>query len=251
VSVIPSTVTFADDGSAGADAAWSWLTALVWPGWRFDVVRTASARGPRRIAPSRCGLARLRTIDTPLAAATALLQHSGTGLFVVGEADDSADGSLGSRSTAVTLIADGHVPVLVARRGSALRSVLVVADGSPQADAAARVLAALPPAERAVATAVAFADAAAAAAERADSLRTALAGAGIRAGTRVLEPDPTVVGSRPAAMLQAEIGRRAPDLVVIGGRGTGPLARRAPGCLPLEVLRTAGCSVLVGPRHVP
>ena len=245
----PTTITVADDGSARADLAWRWLTAQVWPGWRVDVVRTAAARGPGRIAPSRCGLARLRSVDSPLAPSAALLGHAGTGLYVVG--GGASDGEVrGPRSLALSLIADGRVPVVVAARADPVRSVLVVADPSPQAEAAVRVLRELPLAGRAVATVVAVADASGAAPERADALRALLVDVGLRAGTRLLEPDPTVAGSRAATVLQSEIDRHAPDLVVVGGPATGLLAGRVRSSLPIELVRSTGRTVLVGPRRV-
>lgn len=243
-------ITFGDDGTPAADAAWRWLTAQAWPGWTVDVIAAGGDRRAARVAPRRCELARLRTISTPLSPETALLEHSGTGLLVIGVGHADDDRAFGPRSMAVSLVGDGAHPVLLAREGGALRSVLVVADGSPQAAAAARVLAELPFAQLAVATVVAVAEADGAGQDRAEELRLILRRAGVRAGTRVLQPGPTVATSRAATVLQAEVSRVAPDLVVIGGRGTGPIARRISGCLPLDVARGARCSVLIGPRHV-
>ena len=150
-SSVPQAITFGDDGSAGADAAWRWLTAQAWPGWTVDVIRarptageaapvSAGGRAPR-VMPRRCEAVRVRTLTTPLAPAAALLEHSGTGVVVIGAGRVERDRSGGRQALLTTLVADGHRPVLVAREGRAMRSALVVADGSVQAEAAARVLA--------------------------------------------------------------------------------------------------------------
>ena len=259
-SSVPQAITFGDDGSAGADAAWRWLTAQAWPGWTVDVIRarptageaapvSAGGRAPR-VMPRRCEAVRVRTLTTPLAPAAALLEHSGTGVVVIGAGRVERDRSGGRQALLTTLVADGHRPVLVAREGRAMRSALVVADGSVQAEAAARVLASLPPAQAAITTIVAVEDAHGTGAERVDALRRVLAATGLRTTIRIVHPGPTVATSRTSTVLLAEIDRQAPDLVVMGGRGTGALARRVTGSLALDVARSATCSVLLGPRHL-
>lgn len=169
---------------------------------------------------------------------------------------------LGSVSLAVARHAD--CPVLVVKPGArSLRTLLVAADGSPDAAAAAAFVAALcgertldarvigvvepphfptsspgslQPALRAAVDDIVE--------ERSASLEKALTGVAASVHGKV-----SVVVGRPADAIVQEAAGGGADLIVMGARGLGHITRLLLGSVSETVLRHAGCPVLIVKRR--
>jgi len=76
-----------------------------------------------------------------------------------------------------------------------------------------------------------------------DTVRTAQARAARAAGSITIETE--VVQGKPADVLTKLTVERNADLLVVGNRGLNTLAGRILGSVPLDVVRHAGCDVLV------
>jgi nucleotide-binding universal stress UspA family protein len=76
-----------------------------------------------------------------------------------------------------------------------------------------------------------------------DTVRTAVARANKVAGSITVETE--VVQGKPADVLTKITADRKADLLVVGNRGLNTLAGRILGSVPLDVVRHAGCDVLV------
>jgi nucleotide-binding universal stress UspA family protein len=76
-----------------------------------------------------------------------------------------------------------------------------------------------------------------------DTVRTAMARASSVAGSITVQTE--VVQGKPADVLTKITADRKADLLVVGNRGLNTLAGRILGSVPLDVLRHAGCDVLV------
>jgi nucleotide-binding universal stress UspA family protein len=174
---------------------------------------------------------------------------------------------LGSVSTAV--IHGVRCPVLVVKGGgAAVRRVVVAVDGSPDSLAAARFLASLPldgtvdvrllavaePPRPSVAPTEILLTAMAPALERVlEERRAVLEGLLSRLEAefrgRAASVQSSVVVGQPAAAIVESGAEAAADLVVVGARGAGALARLVLGSVSDRVVRHAGCPVLVVKRR--
>ncbi len=249
-------LTFGDDGSAGADVAWEWVTAQVWPSWQVDVLQgaaTPSLAGTdspaTRWAPSRCGFASIRTVTSPLDPKLALASHSGTDLVVIGPHRLGTDRLADLGGTARALVMEGEMPVVVAHAADPVRSVVACFDGSVNSQAALEALALLPLSRTSTVTLLtvrSLADEASsessAAASRAASY---LADLGVRASIRAAEPASSAVLASPAHRILDFADRTRPDLVVLGRSGKGTVGRLVNGSVSAHVAGKATCSVLV------
>lgn len=153
-------LVFADDGSLEADRAWLWVTQQAWPGWELEVF---SCQPPPIGPPIGALRARPRpwTPPEPRDAATAgfettrhllaeddprivLTERDDAGLLVLGQKGRGALKALHLGSTAEYVVQHLPAPVVVAKRASAVRSVLVCTDGTTHAQRATEALLAMP-----------------------------------------------------------------------------------------------------------
>jgi nucleotide-binding universal stress UspA family protein len=250
----PLRMTFSDDGSPAADAAWEWVIAQTWPGWRVDVLQSRLAdvahresERPRR-APRRCGFRSVRTLTSTLEPRVAAASHQGSDLIVLG--DDAGHALRGSTAGQVIAWLSRHssVPLLVARRPGAVRSVLACVGGSTDVGPGVDTLVSLPWVEQAqvvVLTVVGLGGDAPAAAHRAAQV---LMAAGVRARVRVVQPDQVIATSSPTYRILQTIDRLQPDVVVVGN-DAARIGHAVRGSVAREVLRHAPCSVLLAGRR--
>ena len=251
-------ITFGDDGSAGADTAWGWVTAQRWPGWTVDVIRVSDP-DPRleslylhdplhevpepespRSAPDEAGLAAIRHLTTAFDRRVILGEAEGD-LLVVGARGRGVLKSMHLGSTVEWLMRTPRTPLVVARTAEPVRRVVACVDGSAHADAAVEALARLPwmaGVEVGVLT-VTDDESAGDAGERA---ATRLAEAGATA-TAVAVPKASSGGVKGTLLTAVE--ERDPDLVVLGTRGRTGLVRAVVGSVAGAVAQQVTCSVLL------
>jgi nucleotide-binding universal stress UspA family protein len=81
--------------------------------------------------------------------------------------------------------------------------------------------------------------------------RTPLQAAARLAADRGIDMRAVIVAGNPVDQIAAYARSMGADLIVVGSRGHGPLARTVLGSVSRGLLRTAHCPVLVvrGPRH--
>jgi nucleotide-binding universal stress UspA family protein len=245
-------LTFGDDCSPGSDDAWEWVVAQSWPDWRVDVLQagmgdadTAASAVPR-VAPRRCGFVSVRTVTSRLEARVALPAHVGSDLIIVG-ARGTGGGVVRTRlgGTAEWLANHVEVPVIVARRGGPVRTVLACVDGSASDEAVVASLLSMPWADRAMVTVLSVLGADESRLEAAQRVAHALADTGVRAQPRVTAPDPTTIASNPRFKVFEVIDGMRPDLVVVGRHGDSRLMRALKGSTATDVAGYADCSVLL------
>jgi nucleotide-binding universal stress UspA family protein len=257
------TLTFGDDRSAGADAAWSWVTAHPWPLWEAEVVTVTIPRTrqsdvscsdaeprpwippePRR-APASCGFGSVRHLAAQSDPRLVLGQRAGSDLVVVGHRGQGLLKALHLGSTAEWLMRCPTAPLVIARKPQRTRSILVCVDGSRHAQAAVEYLGSLPWVAGTTATVlgvVQWQDDLPATVNRA---ARELSGAGVRARPMVVEPDLLTLTINPHLTIVEQLDARNIDLVVLGTSGKGPLRRIWVGSVASAVARHADCSVLV------
>jgi len=255
-------LTFADDGSAGADVAWLWLNNHAWPGWGVDVlmVQPAAAgsppgpelgqpqawqpRAPRRVFAETqvTDLVHLTAYGDPRAV---LGSMTGAALLVIGSRGGGVLKWLHLGSTAEWLVQCPPAPLVIVRHARPVRRVLVCVDGSVHATRAVHALAALPwlgdtevtvlgvvehdrDPEAAVDTAVGFLS------DRAGQVDSAL-----------MRPGSLDVFINVRVDIFDAMGQLSPDLVVLGTRGLTGLRRLRVGSTASAVAHHAPCSVLL------
>ncbi len=246
-------LVFGDDGSAEADVAWLWINCQRWPGWRLEVVEAAppppgpalpldrsslhpwNPSSPRR--PFRESEFQASTSLTAEADPRVVLSRH-VDLLVIGPRGTGLLKSLHLGSTAEWLLAHPPSPLLVARHGREVRSVVVGADGSPHSQRAIQRLAGLPWVAGLDVTIVGVEDGRTDPAQATAWAEEVLAAAGARVR-------PRVVYGRPAHELLIAVDQERADLVVLGTRGLTGLARLNLGSTAGAVARSAPCSVLV------
>lgn len=155
------TLLFADDGSLEADRAWLWVTQQVWVGWSLETVTcqppflgtpVGRERGrPRpwtptdeRDAPDALGFASAQHRLVEADPRVAVTNRDDVGLVVLGQKGRGALKSLHLGSTAEYAVQHLAAPTVIAKKPSAVRSVLVCTDGSVHADRAVDALLAMP-----------------------------------------------------------------------------------------------------------
>lgn len=247
-------IVFGDDVSPGSDLAWLWLISQRWPGWSLINLRASThvygagqpagsteptpldAPAPR-ITPEDAGFADVGFLTMTADPRLALETWPDAALIVVGGSASGA-GPYSIGSTTEWLLHDSSAPVLVARRGRAVRRVLVCADGSEHAAAAARALAAMPWADSVEATVVAVDDG------RVDV-------------TAAIDGAVDVVSDSVSSVVQVRRSGRSPhkeilalaqeidaDLIVVGTHGLSMMRRLTLGSTAGAIARRAETSVL-------
>ena len=249
-----------DDRTESAAGVWGWVAAQPWPGWQVTAVtaRPSEDGAPGdRAAPHAWQPVPLRElagtdVEHVLAEAdprTVLDGYRDADLLVIGPRGPGLLKRLHLGSTAEWLVS-GHrplAPVVIARSTEPVRSVLVCADGSPDALDAVRTFAGLPLAREAEVTVLGV-DAPeggtrAAVVEAAHELRAAGVG---QVRTLLVGAVPMTVTFDVRPTILGMIEKAEPDLVVVGTRGLSGLRRAVMGSTASAVVHHARCSVLVG-----
>ncbi|MEO8694719.1 MAG: universal stress protein [Acidimicrobiales bacterium] len=155
------TIVLGDDGSEGADLAWQWLMLHRWPGWRVDVVTATEAFSKGVIASSDAPLKEwdppARRVATPHSSIGAVrhLTKTGDPRMVLDECRDVSLLVLGAvglgslktvlmGSTADWFLHQPSAPLALVRCAAPTETVIFCVDGSPHAQRAVEVAAALP-----------------------------------------------------------------------------------------------------------
>ncbi len=257
------TLTLGDDRSAGADVAWGWIGAHAWPQWAVEVVTVTTPKGRTadsplgytelrpwdppdpRLAPASCGFRSVTHLTAENDPRLVLGQRPGSDLVVVGPRGHGLLKALHLGSTAEWLLQCPSSPVLIARRATPTRSILLCVDGSHHAGAAVDFLASMPWLPGVSITALGVVeghdDLAASVAEAVD----VLAAAGANVTPVMVEPDPLALTINPRVTIFEHLDREDPDLVVLGTSGLTGLSRLWVGSVASAVSRHAHCSVLV------
>lgn len=258
--VVEHRLTFADDGSAGADVAWLWLNNHEWPGWGVDVVTVQPVTagpppGPEAAQPHPWRPTELREVfsETRLTDLVHLTAR-GDPRAVLGARTDAALLVIGSRgsgvwkhlhlgSTAEWLLECPPVPLVIVRHARPTRRVLACVDGSAHAERAVRALADLPWLPRCDVTVLGVA-------EHDRDPEAAVAAAVAALADRAARVDPVV--RRPFDVVHHVrvdvfdvLDSLQPDLVVLGTRGLTGLRRLRLGSTARAVAHHAPCSVLL------
>jgi nucleotide-binding universal stress UspA family protein len=263
--MVPRTraLTFGDDHSSGADAAWSWISSHPWPQWSVEVVTVTIPTGravdsplghtnlqpwdppmPRR-APGSCRFESVTHLAAENDPRVILGGRSGSDLVVVGPRGQGLLKELRLGSTAEWLMRCPSAPLIIARRPVTTRSIMVCVDGSHHAAAAVECLASMPWVAGTSVTVLGVAqwsdDLTIAVEDAAGKLRAA----GANSTPLVVEPDRLSITISPHLTIFQHLDDRAPDLVVLGTSGRTGLARLWVGSVASAVARHARCSVLL------
>lgn len=248
-----SVLVFGDDGSAEADVAWLWINCQHWEGWRLEVVEVELPPPGPALPAERSSLhpwnppvPRRAFVESGLRECSYLTAEADprvvlsrpADLLVIGPRGTGLLKSLHLGSTAEWLLAHPPAPLLVARHGREVRSVVVGVDGSPHAQRAVRRLAGLPWVQALTVVVLAVEDGRTDTAAATTWACELLAGVGARVR-------PRIVYGRPAHELLIAVDQERADLVVLGTRGLTGLARLNLGSTAGAVARSAPCSVLV------
>jgi nucleotide-binding universal stress UspA family protein len=255
-------VTFADDGSAGADVAWLWLNNHVWPGWAVEVLTVQpltagppsgpeaalphpwQPESPRRVF-EESGLGDPVHLVADGDPRAVLGARTSTGLLVVGARGRGVWKALRLGSTAEWLLQCPPAPLVIVRQARATGRVLVCIDGSPHAARAVQTLAVMPWLHRCSVTVFGVVererDPTAAVDAAADLLGRRAAGV----DTVIRAPGPMDVFVHVRVDLFDVMDALVPDLVVLGTRGLTGLQRLRLGSTASAVAHHAPCSVLL------
>ncbi len=245
-------VLLGDDDSAGSDLAWFWVNAQRWDGGRLTVLRadppaygapagdeSARPTDPWRTAVESAGFGEIEFCVADADPRVALLAAAADAdLVVVGPAGHGMGPRLVG-STTEWLLHDPPAPIVLARRGRTVRRVVLCADGSEHANAAAGALADLPWASSLEIDVVAVDDGRTDAAAAIESSVAKLASTGATISTTTLE------GRRPHREILSHLDRTDTDLVALGTHGLSTLRRLTLGSTANAVAQLAPCSVLV------
>ena len=247
------TLLFGDDGSPGADAAWLWINSQPWPGWRVEIV-TASV--PEFLAHIPAERSETHVWEPPNPRIAFTEAHFGdvahlavekdprlalsraVDLLVIGPRGPGLEKSLHLGSTAEWLLLHPPAPMVIARHGSRVRTIVLAHDGSAHADLVTDVLCRLPWIESTAVTVVCVDD------RRVDVARA------VDGATAKLEAAGAVVSAvidtgKPTAKLFDHLELARPDLVAMGTRGLTGLKRLRVGSTAGAIARAATCSVLL------
>ena len=249
----PRTLVFGDDSSPAADIAWLFINNHRWPGWHLEVV---AAHMPETAVPlpgqdtslhpwnppkPRKVFAEAQFAQTAQLTAEAdprLVLSRATDLLVIGPRGPGLLKALHLGSTADWLLLHPPAPLLIARHGHTVRSVVVCADGSPHAATVTQVLAELPWADQLTITILAIDDGRTEVDTATGSARKRLEAAGATVNVRVDT-------GKPTTMIHRHLADASPDLVALGTRGLTGLRHLRLGSTASAVTRAATCSVLV------
>ncbi len=249
---------FGDDGSEGADGAWTWVAAQHWAGWRAEVLTalepppgpppSAEKAHPHRWdpphprhAPDAAGFSEVVHLRADAEPRYVLSSRTDAALLVVGPTGSGALKSLHLGSTAEYLLHHPPVPVVVGRGAMPVRRVLVGIDGSGHAERAVEALAALPwcaeLAEVVLATVAVEASVGAVSRGRASSL---LERAGV---AKVVER--RVAGAHHGDALLDLAREHTVELLVAGTHGRSSVKEVLLGSTADALVRHAACAVLL------
>lgn len=248
------TLVFGDDGSPAADIAWLFINSQRWPGWSLDIVTahmpevlgTALPAEDVQLHPWTPPTPRTMYAEAEFTQVSQLTAESDPRLVLSRECDLLVIGPHGNGflkamhlgSTADWLMLRPPAPLLVARHGKQVRTVVVCADGSPHADLAISTVAALPFAAQLDVTVLAV-----------DDFRVDV-GEAIRQAKAKLEPavaklDVQTYTGKPTAIIYEYLKTAKPDLVALGTRGLTGLKHLRLGSTATAIARSADCSVLL------
>ncbi len=250
----PRTLVFGDDSSPAADIAWLFINNHRWPGWRLEVVTAEMPEFSGIVLPhadtelhawnppqprKAFAEAQFATVAELTAKSDPRLVLSrNSDLLVIGPRGLGLWKALHLGSTADWLLLHPPAPLLIARHGHTVRSVVICADGSPHADKVTSVLAELPWADQLSVTILAI-----------DDQRIDVAAAIGRAQERLEAVGATVnvrvESGKPTAMIHDHLAEVSPDLVALGTRGLTGIRHLRLGSTASAIARTVHCSVLV------
>jgi nucleotide-binding universal stress UspA family protein len=248
-------LVFGDDMTEGADAAWQWICAQDWSGWRCDVVTVKSdAKGPDlqvwgpehpRVAPETSGLSQVRHL-----AATGdpreVLANIEADLLVIGPRGGGLLKKLHLGSVAESLLDRPGVPTVIAKSHGPARRVTLATDGSVHARAAERLLLDLPWASRMHVDVVSVDDTGDGTAELA--IREAeqeLTAAGIDAAATVIRPSELDLTVSVRHELEEFVHAHECDLLAMGTHGLQGIDRLRAGSNADYLAHHIDCAILL------
>ncbi len=250
----PRTLVFGDDGSPAADVAWLFVNNHRWPGWRLEVVAAHMPEIPGKAFPrvdaelhawnppqSRKVFAEAQfaqVVELTAEADPRLVLSRQSDLLVIGPRGPGLLKALHLGGTADWLLLHPPAPLLIARHGHTVRSVVLCVDGSPHVDRVTRVLAELPWADQLAVTILAVDD------HRID-VDTATGNARKRLEAVGATVKVCVDSGKPTAIIHRHLADAPPDLVALGTRGLTGLRHLRLGSTASAVARTSTCSVLI------
>ena len=248
------TLVFGDDGSPAADIAWLFINSQRWPGWSIEIVTahmpdalgTALPAEDVQLHPWTPPTPRTKFGEAGFTHISQLTAESDPRLVLSRECDLLVIGPHGNGflkamhigSTADWLMLRPPAPLLVARHGKQVQTVVVCADGSSHADLAIATVAALPFAAQLSVTVLTVDDG------RVDT------DAVLREATAKLEPtvakvDQQGITGKPTAIIYEYLETAKPDLVALGTRGLTGLKHLRLGSTATAIARSTDCSVLL------
>lgn len=256
-------LTFGDDQSPGADTAWGWITAHAWPAWTLDIITVkpggaktdTSALGydelhdwipeePREV-PASCEFADVHYRMAHHDPRVILGSCSDSAVIVVGPRGKGLIKALHIGSTTEWLMQCPNSPLLIARKATQTRSVLVCIDGSTHADAAVEVLCNMPWLPGAAVTVLAVVERDNAIRDHARAAADRLTAAGADVEIQIVVPDPLSVATNPRITIYDFAQGTQPDLIVLGTKGLTGLPRLRVGSVASAIARHSDCSVLL------
>lgn len=261
-------VRFGDDGSDHADLAWLWINSQQWPRWRLDVVSCATPPlgpplPPERStlhaweppAPRQCftepGFAEVRHLHADADPRIVLTEPSDASLLVIGAKGDGTLKRLHLGSTAEYVLHYPPAPVVVVKKATTVRSVLVATDGSTHAQRAVATLAGMPwtaQIDELVVLGVSRARP-----QGKDPAITAAVDHAVDtlAAADVGKPIAMVTHGHVAQAVLSHADEISADLIVLGTRGLGVLRGLWVGSTANGVVKTATSSLLLASASQP
>ncbi len=243
------TLVFGDDGSPAADVAWLQINSHAWPEWRVEVVRVENAPLPidyvdlhewdptePRTVFSEAKFAQVANLVAKGDARLVLSRPCD--LLVIGPRGPGLLKALHLGSTAEWLLTRPPAPMLIARHGHPITTVLLCVDGSVHANRATGVLCTLPWVDQLRVTVLAVDD------ERVD-IDAATQNAAKQLEAAGADVSVRVHSGKPTAQIKEAMDRLSPDLVALGTRGLTGLHHLRVGSTASAIARTATSSVLV------
>lgn len=248
---------FGDDQSQSADLAWMWINSQSWQDWTIEVLSAHPDAGKGDATPVPWQPEHPRELLDPTATnpiehlqahadpRVALSECGDRDLMVVGPRGRGLFKALHLGSTADWLLHDPPAPLVVVRRGTPVRRVVVCADGSPDSMAAAEVLAGLPWISGVHVIVASVDEPGLAAAQVAERTADVLRGHAGSVETQVTGPTEMEVFYHVRDVLLEVVRRSDADLVVHGTRGLSGLSGLRAGSIATSLAGHAPCSVLV------
>ena len=253
-------LTFGDDGSIGASAAWGWVTAQKWPGWQVDVVtaihpddsladsdRTLHEWTPSapRTLPESCECNGVKYLTAAGDARSVLCEDPNSELVVVGAKGKGFLKWLHIGSTAHGLLHNPEKAIVIGRTAEPVRRLLVCIDGSENADRAAKFAAELPWIAGTHVVVVSVVDGTTDPSGKVAEVKALFEAAGATAEAVIIEPNPLVLTVNVRDSLLDAVSTLTPDLVVAGMRGMSTFERISVGSIADMIAQRVSCSVLL------